>query len=107
MYITMIRSAKARGRAKAYGPYKHIALVELEPGFVGEPSMISARAKGVKRIVRDSGGLYAGGKTERSQWVRTVRELTAEAARLNSTEECPPWTIPHWPTCRRPRSAPC
>lgn len=66
-YIVMTRSAKVRGKAKNYGPYRHSAVVELEPQWAvenpdREPAMISDRAKGVLRIVRDTGGLYAGGK---------------------------------------------
>lgn len=85
-YIVMIRSAHVRGRARNYGPYKHAALVEVAPGYGPdrEPAMISTRARGVLRVLQDTPALYAGGKTPRSEFVRQVAALRAEAARLNA-----------------------
>ncbi|MGH2367599.1 MAG: DUF6745 domain-containing protein [Chloroflexota bacterium] len=85
-YITMIASAHVSGRARDYGPYKHIAIVEIEPGLKNPPAMISGRARGVRRIVRDSGGLWAGGSTMRSHWNQVVAEYEDQTAHLNRLE---------------------
>jgi len=85
-YLMMIRSAKVSGRARQYGPYKHVAIVEIEPGLDAEPTMISERARGVRRVVRDSGGVWAGGKTDRAAWPQVVADFRAECDHLNRLE---------------------
>lgn len=92
MYIVMERSAPVSGRARDYGPYKYLAVVELDPQWVSEnpncePRMISTRARGVKRIVCESSSVWAGGKTERSQYHQIKAEFNALADRLNNGEE--------------------
>ena len=64
---------KQAGSKRGYGPYCRIAIVELEDGFEGEPKMISERAKGVVRVVRDFGDVFVG-KTERSAYHRALKE---------------------------------
>lgn len=91
-YIVMCRTAKVRGRAAQYGPYHHLAIVELDPEWAAdnpgrEPTMISERARGVRRIVRDSGAIWSGGTTMRSKWCRTLKEYADECAVLNAREE--------------------
>lgn len=87
-YIVMVRSAPVSGRRRQYGPYKYCAVVELDPEWEaanpdGEPAMISTRARGVKRIVRESAALYAGGKTERGEWFRILAEFKEMTKTLN------------------------
>ena len=70
-YITMVRSASVSGRRRNFGPYKYVAVVELDPAWAeanpgAEPAMITTRARGIRRIVRESDALYAGGRTQRS-----------------------------------------
>jgi len=84
----MDKTAQVRGKARSF-PYRHLAILELEEGFVGEPTMISARAKGVKRIVTQSGALRAGGSTTKSEYVRTKLEYEARVKQLNGPADSP------------------
>jgi hypothetical protein len=83
-YIIMSSSAKVAGKAAKFGRYRHVAVLEIEPGT--KPAMISERARGVLRVVWDSGAVSVG-KTEKSAYARAQREaaellvkLQAEAA---------------------------
>lgn len=89
MYIVMEKAASVTGRRKQYGPYKYFAVVELDPQWVSDnpgaqPAMISERARGVKRIVRTSPALWAGGKTQRGQYWDIKIEFQALADKLNN-----------------------
>lgn len=53
-YIVMTSRAAVPGPRRTYDAPR-VALVEIEPGFVGTPAAISARVPGVRRIVRDYG----------------------------------------------------
>ena len=64
---------KQAGSKKGHGPYYRIAIVEMEDGFEGDPKMISERAKGVVRVVRDFGDFFVG-KTKRSAYYRALEE---------------------------------
>ena len=59
-FITM--SASANMPNSCWGQYGRCAVVELEPGFVGVPKMISERARGIKRIVALWDRLNCGGR---------------------------------------------
>ena len=90
-YITMVRSASVSGRRRNFGPYKYVAVVELDPAWAeanpgAEPAMITTRARGIRRIVRESDALYAGGRTQRSEWVRTLGDYQTLALKLNMGE---------------------
>ena len=54
-----------------YGPYRRIAVLEVEDG-VESVKMISPRARGVKRVVQTWERLYAG-KTDRCAFGRAWR----------------------------------
>jgi hypothetical protein len=74
----MESSPKLSGKARQFGAsYRRIALVELEPGFEGRPAMISERAHGVKRILRDE--TVSIGSTARSYGYRLRQEYKAAA----------------------------
>ena len=76
--MMMTSTPQLKGKARRFGrDYLRIALVELEDGFEGRPKMISERAIGVKRIVRDY-TVYVG-KTDRSEGYRLMLELRALA----------------------------
>jgi len=81
-FIVMERTAKPPGRFKG-GRYIKVAVVEVEADFVGEPKMISERAKGVIRIVELWDQCYVG-MTERSAGPIALAEATALCVRLNS-----------------------
>ena len=85
-YIVMVRSTKMPSKVKAR--YLKVALVRVAPGYGpdNEPSMISHRARGVIEIVDLRDRLHAGGG-DGTAAARAIRELQAEADRLNSTTE--------------------
>ena len=80
-----IMTRTTRMPASCRGNYKKAALVELEPGFEGEPAMISTRARGVARIVELRDCLYAG-KTRRCALEQALEELRARKAELEAKE---------------------
>lgn len=73
----------ARMPSSCWGRYVRIGVVEVEPGFEGEPKMLSDRARGVKRVVETWERLNVG-KTERCAAARARREAEALADQLNS-----------------------
>lgn len=81
-FIVMTASAKVAGKARQFGRYAHVAVVEVEaPGVV--PAMISDRAKGVVRIVTDSGACSVG-KTAKSAFAVAKANADALAAKMNA-----------------------
>ena len=56
----VIQSAAVRMPSSVKAPYRRIAVLELEEGFEGVPTMISSHARGVKRVVRTWEGLFHG-----------------------------------------------
>jgi hypothetical protein len=58
----LLMTAAANMPSTCKGRYGRIAVVELEPGFVGRPKMISGRARGVKKIVELWDRLHRGGR---------------------------------------------
>jgi PP-loop superfamily ATP-utilizing enzyme len=86
-YIVMTSSAHVKGKARLYGSYRNVAVVEVEEGAI--PKMISERAKGVRRIVQHYGSRSVG-KTEKCEYRRALSEaerLTAELNKAASNEE--------------------
>lgn len=79
-YIIMTATAQMP-RAKTFGVYKRVAVVELEPGFEGTPKMISERARGIARIV-ESWERCNVGKTARSAYGRAMAEAEALIEKL-------------------------
>lgn len=73
----------ARMPSSCWGRYVRIGVVEVEPGFEGEPKMLSDRALGVKRIVETWERRHVG-KTERCAAAVARQEAEALADRLNS-----------------------
>ena len=82
-FLYMESSPQLKGKARDFGKsYRRMAIVEVEEGFEGRPSMISERARGVVRIVDDY--TESVGKTDRSEGFRTRRDLMAKADKLNA-----------------------
>lgn len=79
-YIVKTSSAKMPASVKAQ--YRNVAIIEVDDNIT-DVSMISERAKGVKRIVRHYGPLHVG-KTDRCAYRVALAEATAEAAVLNA-----------------------
>jgi hypothetical protein len=74
------------GKARKFGAeYRRLAIVELLPGFEGTPKMISVRARGVKRIVREA--VTHVGKSDRSSGYRLRADMMAWVARQNRLAE--------------------
>jgi len=85
MYIVMESSAHMPASCKA--PYRRIAVVQLNQDYTAHdrlPKMISERARGILRIVRDYPIVPAAGKTERSGLVQTRKAARELADRLNN-----------------------
>lgn len=83
MWIVMTASAPNRA---GYGPYRNIALVELNQHYTANgliPRMRSEHAKGVLRVV--DCGTYRQGSTLRSKYVKALQAADEEAKRLNNS----------------------
>lgn len=74
-FIIMTASAPHAGK----GTYKRVAVVEVDAAFEGTPSMISPRAKGVRRIVQTWEHLSVG-RTDKCQY----RVALADAERVRA-----------------------
>ena len=84
MWIVMTSSAKMP--ANCWGIYRRVALVKLSQEYTArdfEPAMISARARGVLRVI-DLGNHFVG-KTERCAYERALALADARAVELNNT----------------------
>ena len=82
-YVVLDAATTPSGRC--WGVYRRVAVVELEPGYSDIPKMISARAKGVKRVVETWENCNVG-KTERCAYERAMSEAYQLAARLNGEQ---------------------
>ena len=78
-YLVKTSCAKMPGSVRA--PYRHTAVLEVEPD-VESVAMISNRARGVVRIVREWGPSFLG-LTSRSAAQRDLAEARILAAELN------------------------
>lgn len=88
MYVVLESSAHMPSKVRAR--YARIVVVQLSQEFTSHdyrPKMISARARGVLRIVREYPVVPRNGKTERSGYVRTRRAATELAANLNNAAD--------------------
>lgn len=80
----VVKTASCKMPSKVKAPYRKVAILEVEDDFAGAlPSMISLRAKGVKRIVYDSGPLHAGGVN--NVWTRTYDKAGRVCANLDKS----------------------
>ncbi len=77
----IVKTAAARMPASCWGKYRRVAVLEVEPG--AEPRMISARARGVVRVVETWDALNVG-TSDRCAYRRALAEAEALAANLNS-----------------------
>jgi hypothetical protein len=82
-FTVMTSTARVKGRAHEFGRYSNVAVLECEAGII--PKMISARARGVIRIVKHWGACSVG-KTERSAFRVAMRAAQELADRLNAGE---------------------
>jgi hypothetical protein len=82
-YIIKVSAAKMP--QSCWGRYARIAVLEVEPG-VDAASMISERARGVRRIVRTWERLNVG-STDRCAFARAEREAEALVERLSADEQ--------------------
>ena len=79
-YIVMTSAAAVKGKARQFGTYRNVAVVEVANGT--QPAMISARARGVVRIVRHWGACSVG-KTAKCQYQVALAEAGALIEELN------------------------
>lgn len=81
-YMFMESCPALAGKARKFGAeYRRIAIVEIEPGFEGRPAMISKRARGVVRIVREA--VVHIGATDRSTGYRLREEFKRWVSKQN------------------------
>lgn len=83
MWIVM--SSSAHMPASCRGSYRNVALVQLNQEFTSHdrtPKMISARARGVLRLVHM--GHHFDGTTDRCAFARTEAEAQRRAFALNN-----------------------
>jgi hypothetical protein len=76
----IVKTATAQMPSSCWGRYGRVAVLEIEIGTA--PAMISARARGVVRIVRTWERLNMG-NTDRCAYSRALAEAEALAAKLN------------------------
>jgi len=76
----IVKTARAEMPGSCWGRYGRVAVLEVEPD-VADVAMISARARGVRRIVRLWDRRHVGGP--RSAFTVALREATALRAELN------------------------
>jgi hypothetical protein len=79
----MILTATTSMPLNCWGRYRRLAVVEVEAGFSGVPSMISPRARGVVRVVKTWEKLHYG-RTDRDAFSRARRDAEALIATLTA-----------------------
>ena len=79
-YIVKVSAANMPN--SCWGRYVRVGVVELEPGFEGEPTQLSSRAKGVRRVVETWERQHMG-STDRCSAARAIAAAEELAARLN------------------------
>jgi hypothetical protein len=83
-FVVMTSSAQVRGKARQYGRYSNVAVIETDGETM--PKMISERAKGLRRIARHFGACSVG-STSRCQYQVALGQATSLAAHLNRLHE--------------------
>lgn len=83
-YIVMESAAQVKGKMAQFGPYRRIAVVEIEDSC-DRPAMISERARSVVRIVQEWSPMHRG-KTERSEYYVARKAAERLAAFLNNPD---------------------
>jgi hypothetical protein len=78
----IVRTSKACMPVKCWGTYRHVAVIEVDAG-VDDVSMISTRAKGVRRIVARWDRKHVG-STDRCAYEIALAEAEEMADRLNA-----------------------
>lgn len=85
----IVKTASADMPASCWGKYKRVAVLELEPGVkAADVTMISERARGVRRVVRKWERLNVG-KSQRCAYERAIVSACALVARLNRPQKFP------------------
>lgn len=69
----MVMTASAQMPFTCWGKYKRVAVVELQEGFSGVPTMISNRANGVKAVIKTWERLNVG-RTEKCAYQRALQK---------------------------------
>jgi hypothetical protein len=81
----MVLTASTTPASSCRGTYARVGLVELEPGFVGRPKMISERARGVLQVVETWENCNVG-KTDRCAFSRAKIEAEEMAEFMRATQ---------------------
>jgi hypothetical protein len=81
----LVRVSAAKMPTSCWGKYVHVAVVEAEPG-VEYVSMISTRARGVRRVVQRWSRCHVG-STQRSASEQAISRAHELAAELDDADE--------------------
>jgi hypothetical protein len=87
MHVVMTSSKKMP--SSVCSPYRNVAVVQLNQEFTANnwrPKMISARARGVLRVIH-LGHYPANGKTDRSGYQQALKRANELALQLNSVRD--------------------
>lgn len=79
----IVMTGAARMPLHCKGRYRRVAVVELQPGYIGYPAMIATHARGVARVVKTWERLHVG-KTDRCAYARALADAWALADALNA-----------------------
>ena len=80
----IVKTSAARMPSTCKGRYRHVAVMEVDPGSV--PAMISVRARGVRRIIQTWDKVNVG-QTDRCAFKRALAEADRLAAQLNAMDD--------------------
>lgn len=80
----IVKTSAARMPSTVKARYRHVAVMEVDPDTV--PSMISPRARGVRRIIQTWDRCHVG-QTDRCAYRVALAEATALAERLNALDD--------------------
>jgi hypothetical protein len=80
----IVKTSAARMPSSVKARYSHVAVMDVEPDTW--PSMISPRARGVRRIVQTWARCHVG-QTDRCAFKRAVAEADRLAAQLNALDD--------------------
>ena len=88
-FIVMTASAQVSGKARRFGHYRRVAVVSLRDEFRSSafiPKMISERAIGIEKIIRDYGACSVG-TTDHCEYNRMLEEAKILTNNLNKGVE--------------------
>jgi len=94
----IVKTSMAHMPNSCWGRYRNVALMKLRPsvvaGWVPMPQQISARHRGVARLIHL--GHHHAGKTERCALQRVLRDAHAKVLELNTRPDAEAELLATW-----------